>query len=85
MARREDRLNALAEELGGAEKATVIAADLGVPEDRDRLAARLEELGLNVEILVNNAGFGVFSPFAESDAGRTSSGRCGCSSRPWSI
>ncbi len=67
VARREDRLNALAGELGGEGKAVVIAADLGVPEDRDRLAARLEELGAVVEILVNNAGFGVFSPFAQSD------------------
>ena len=45
----------------------MIAADLGIPEDRDRLASRLEELGANVEILVNNAGFGVFSPFAQSN------------------
>jgi uncharacterized protein len=67
VARREDRLNALAQELGGADKTVAIAADLGVPEDRDRLASRLEELGVNVEILVNNAGFGVFSPFAQSD------------------
>jgi short-subunit dehydrogenase len=66
VARREDRLNTLAAELGGAEKAVVIPADLGVPEDRDRLASRLEELGATVEILVNNAGFGVFSPFAQS-------------------
>jgi short-subunit dehydrogenase len=66
VARREDRLNALAEKLGG-DRAVVIAADLGVPEDRDRLAARLEELGATVEILVNNAGFGVFSPFARSN------------------
>lgn len=45
----------------------MLAADLAVPEDRDRLAARLEELGATVEILVNNAGFGVFSAFAESE------------------
>jgi uncharacterized protein len=66
-ARREDKLNALAEELGGPDRAVVLTADLAAPEDRDRLAARLDELGATVEILVNNAGFGVFSPFAESD------------------
>ncbi len=66
-ARREDRLNALAEELGGPDRAVVLPADLASPEDRDRLAGRLEELGATVEILVNNAGFGVFSAFAESD------------------
>jgi short-subunit dehydrogenase len=67
VARREDRLTALAQELGGPDEAVVLAADLAVPEDRDRLAQRLEELGAVVEILVNNAGFGVFSPFAESE------------------
>jgi short-subunit dehydrogenase len=66
VARREDRLSALAQELGGQDRAVPISVDLSVPEDRDRLAARLEELGSTVEILVNNAGFGVFSPFAES-------------------
>jgi short-subunit dehydrogenase len=67
VARREDRLHALAQELGGSDRAAVIAADLAIPEDRDRLAASIEALGATVEILVNNAGFGVFSPFAESD------------------
>jgi short-subunit dehydrogenase len=66
VARREDRLANLAEELGGTDRAVVIAADLAVPADRDRLAARLDELDGDVEVLVNNAGFGVFSPFAES-------------------
>lgn len=68
VARREDRLIRLAEELGGPDRALVVSADLGLPEDRDRLAARLEELGAQVEVLVNNAGFGVYKPFA--DAGR---------------
>jgi uncharacterized protein len=63
VARREDRLAALAEELGGSDRAVAIAADLGVEADRDRLAARLEELGARVDVLVNNAGFGVYEPF----------------------
>ncbi|MBV9310522.1 MAG: SDR family oxidoreductase [Solirubrobacterales bacterium] len=66
VARREDRLQALAEELGGSERAVVLAADLAVPEDRDRLAAKLEELGAQVEILVNNAGFGVYDTFVRA-------------------
>lgn len=65
VARREDRLNQLVEELGGADRAVAIAADLAVPEERDRLAARLEELGAQVEILVNNAGYGIYKAFAE--------------------
>lgn len=65
-ARREDHLVKLAQELGGDERAVTIAADLGIAEDRDRLAARLAELGARVEVLVNNAGFGVYQPFAEA-------------------
>jgi uncharacterized protein len=63
VARREDRLIKLAEELGGQERAVVIAADLTVPGDRDRVAGRLDELGANVEILVNNAGYGIYQSF----------------------
>ncbi|HUE26962.1 MAG TPA: SDR family oxidoreductase [Solirubrobacteraceae bacterium] len=66
VARSADRLERLAEELGGPDRAVVIATDLAVPEDRDRLAARLEELGAKVEILVNNAGFGIYHPFPEA-------------------
>jgi uncharacterized protein len=66
VARREDRLAGLAGELGGPDRAVAIAADLSVPEDRDRLAARLDELGARVEVLVNNAGFGIYAPFVES-------------------
>lgn len=66
VARREERLARLAGEPRGPERAAVIAADLSVPEDRDRLATRLDEIGARVEVLVNNAGFGVYAPFVES-------------------
>ena len=66
VARREDRLVKLAEELGGQQRAVVIAADLTVPGDRDRVAGRLAELGANVEILVNNAGYGIYQSFVAS-------------------
>lgn len=66
VARREDRLAALAAELGGEERATPIAADLAVPADRDRLAQRMTELGGEVEILVNCAGYGIYAPFAQA-------------------
>ena len=65
VARREERLVELAEELGGQERAVPIAVDLSVPEERDRLASRLEELGVQVEVLVNNAGYGIYRSFAE--------------------
>jgi uncharacterized protein len=66
VARREDRLAKLAAELGGPERALVIPADLAEPADRDRLAGRIHELGAHVEILVNNAGFGIYQAFVES-------------------
>ncbi len=67
VARREDRLAALAEQLGGPDRAVVAAADLADPAARDRVAAKVQELGANVDVLVNNAGFGVYKPFAEAE------------------
>lgn len=66
VARREERLAELAKELGGENRAVVIAADLSVPEQRDRLAGRIDELGAQVDVLVNNAGFGIYQPFASA-------------------
>ena len=70
VARREDRLAQLAAELGGPERAVVLAADLAVAGDRDRIASRLQELGVQVEVLVNNAGYGIYAPFADSGRDR---------------
>ena len=67
VARREDRLAALAEQLGGPDRAVVAAADLADLAARDRVAAKVQELGANVDVLVNNAGFGVYKPFAEAE------------------
>lgn len=66
VARRQERLNELANELGGEDRAVPIPADLAVAEDRDRLAQRIEELGSQVEILVNCAGYGIYESFASS-------------------
>ena len=64
-ARREDRLVELASELTDRHgvRAGVIACDLGERSGRDRLAAELEKLELDVSILVNNAGFGYTGDF----------------------
>jgi uncharacterized protein len=62
-ARREDRLRALCTELGGDQHAVAVGTDLALPEDRDRLAARIEELGVQVDLLVNNAGLGIYTKF----------------------
>lgn len=61
-ARRRDRLEALAAELGG--KAHVVAIDLSGPDAPARLLGEVERLGLHVETLVNNAGFGLAGRFA---------------------
>ena len=72
VARREERLRELASELAGAHgiQAETVAADLGEREGRDGVAARLSELGLEVEILVNNAGFGNSAALAQADRER---------------
>ena len=66
VARREDRLEALAQQLGGPDRAVVIAADLAVARQRDRVAAKLTELGAQVDVLVNCAGYGIYRPFVDS-------------------
>jgi short-subunit dehydrogenase len=72
VARRAERLERLAAELGGRHgvRAEAIAADLSQASERDRVAAELQLRGLTVEVLVNNAGFGIYSTFAGSDRER---------------
>ena len=73
VARRKDRLTALAEELSDQHGVRVetIAADLGKPTPRGKIPGRIEELGLQVEILINNAGFATGGePFHEADPER---------------
>ncbi|MGO9183335.1 SDR family NAD(P)-dependent oxidoreductase, partial [Mycobacterium sp.] len=62
-ARRADRLQKLCALLGGDEHAVAVGADLAVAEDRDRLAARIDELDAEVDILVNNTGLGIYTKF----------------------
>jgi uncharacterized protein len=68
VARREERLKTLAEQLNSDHGVDieVIAADLGDPEERDRLESELRERRRSVEVLVNNAGFGHQADFAVS-------------------
>ena len=73
VARRKDRLLALAGELSEQHGVRVetIAADLSKPTPRGRIPGRVEELGLDVEILINNAGFATGGePFFEADPER---------------
>jgi short-subunit dehydrogenase len=72
VARRKDRLDALAEELADAHgiRAETISCDLADAEARSRLPAQVGELGLDVEVLVNNAGFATGGAFYEADPDR---------------
>jgi short-subunit dehydrogenase len=72
VARRAERLEQLAAELRNAHgvRAETVAADLSDIAERDRVAAEIESRGLTVEILVNNAGFGIYVPFPISDRDR---------------
>ena len=70
-ARRADRLEALANELAakGGKKPIVIACDLGDPAAGETIAAALAAEGVELDHLVNNAGFGVFGDATERDRG----------------
>jgi uncharacterized protein len=63
VARREDRLHALAEELRPAVAVEVVAADLADPDGVAAVTRRLSEQP--VELLVNNAGIGTGGRFHE--------------------
>ena len=67
VARRKERLEALAKELGNAR---AVALDLSKAKAAAKLIADLGAAGEEVEILVNNAGFGLIGRFAELDAKR---------------
>ncbi|MEJ7777215.1 MAG: SDR family oxidoreductase [Sphingomicrobium sp.] len=67
VARRTQRLDALAAEIGNARSVT---ADLSRPGAAAKLIAGIEKAGERVETLVNNAGFGLHGRIADLDAAR---------------
>jgi short-subunit dehydrogenase len=72
VARRKDRLDALASELGHGHgiRAETIACDLSKAAPRGRLPGQIAGLGLEVDVLVNNAGFATNGPFHEAKPAR---------------
>src|SRR5205085_2393842 len=72
VARRKERLDKVAAELRAAYgvRAETIACDLASVTSRGRLPGRVAKLGLDVEILVNNAGFATNGAFHEADPER---------------
>lgn len=65
-ARREDRLQDLAAELSGC-TTHCISVDLAKGKGPTKLIERVAELGLNVDVLVNNAGVISTEPMLEED------------------
>ena len=68
-ARNQDDLEKIERELEAAHSnhVHVIPADLTKPDAPQQLFAEIERRGLPVDILINNAGFGSYGAFAESD------------------
>lgn len=67
VARRKDRLDALAVEIGNAH---AIAADLGEPGAAAKVVGEANAAGLWVRTLINNAGFGLRGRFDRLDPAR---------------
>jgi short-subunit dehydrogenase len=67
-ARRSDRLTALAAELQQTWgiQATAIAGDLARPDTPADLVAALNRDGIAIDMLVNNAGYSIASPYRET-------------------
>jgi len=65
-ARRKERLERLAQELAAKHKikTEVVAADLTQSSGRERVVAFTQGKGIEVELLINNAGFGAYGEFA---------------------
>jgi uncharacterized protein len=67
VARREERLREVAkaaEQTRGV-RTQVVAMDLAERDAPQALYARLHEQGIDVDVLVNNAGFGLYGPFVD--------------------
>ena len=73
VARRTDRLTALAAELESKHNVSVtpITADLSQSESFQQIASAIQQMGVHVETLINNAGFGLLGNFEEVDFLRT--------------
>ncbi len=72
VARRADLLEALGRELAKSHgiEADVVAMDLGAPGAPAALEAEVARRGRRVDVLVNNAGFGLYGEYLAIDAGR---------------
>ena len=70
VARSAGKLAALATGLAQAHgiNTHVVAQDLAAPDAVDTIARELDQRGLSIDVLINNAGFGTYGLFAETPA-----------------
>lgn len=67
-ARRKDRLEAVAAELAGkGTEVRIVTADLNDPAAPQQIYDATEGAGVTVDILINNAGLGLYGAFSQSD------------------
>ena len=69
VARSQDKLQAIADKLTQQHsiQATVIVQDLTAPQAGKTVFAQLEQQGIEIDLLINNAGFGTYGEFAEGN------------------
>jgi short-subunit dehydrogenase len=67
-ARNEDKLQEIADKLKTEHgvNITILAKDLSNPNGAEELTSELVANGIEVDVLINNAGFGAYGPFNES-------------------
>src|SRR6185503_21100614 len=72
VARSEDKLRALAKQLNElhSRRVEVVTADLGLAGSAAKVHAAAEALGMKVDLLINNAGFGTVGSFLNQDPER---------------
>ena len=81
-ARRKDRLEALAAELAAqGDEVRIVTADLNDPAAPQQIYDATEGAGLDVDILINNAGLGQFGAFIAVPWSRNSA-RCASTAKP---
>lgn len=71
-ARRRERLEELAQKLAAAHKiqTKIFAADLTEPDAPEKVFQFAKEQGIEIELLINNAGFGVYGEFPSIETRR---------------
>jgi len=69
VARSRDKLEGLKQELEKAHgiKVGVLVKDLSDPQSPQEIFSELEKQSINVDVLVNNAGFAVYGKFSDTD------------------